>query len=64
MSEPYITSGELRKIAELADVLNDSAFSELSVKATIFDMNGETIGYVRISECGEYAFHTDKEEDE
>lgn len=63
MSGTYVRADELRSVIDLIDYLNSGALSgDISIHVGISDSNGETIGYVRICESGEYAFHTQPED--
>lgn len=60
----YLTVDELTEIAYLCSALNkvsDAARTNISFDTVpaieIYDANGDTLGWVRMSEGGSYAFH-------
>jgi hypothetical protein len=52
----YLSSLELEEIAALIKHLNVNGPSELLVKITILDQNGDSVGYVKSNLDGQYVY--------
>lgn len=53
----YLGAKELEQVAMICKTLNDMNFSEISVGTVeVYDSNGETLGYVGMTENTEYGF--------
>lgn len=64
MDSNYITAAELRLIADFCESLEAFDGSEISVgEIPVSDINGETLGYVRMSDGGSWALHKVSEAD-
>lgn len=63
MSGTYVSADELRAISDLIGHLNGDSLPGLSLQGALWDANGEIVGYVRIGDSGEYAFHTEAEDE-
>lgn len=57
--ENYRTGNELKEIATLIDYL-DNGLSEVNVEVALFDINGEALGYLRLTPGGTYGFYNEK----
>lgn len=53
----YLGVKELEQVASICNVLNSLNFSEISVGTVeVYDLNGDTLGYVSMTENAEYGF--------
>lgn len=53
----YITGEELRQLASIIAVLERVKSDEISVSVSVYDRNGESLGYIYKSSGGSYALH-------